>query len=167
MRRIFTLTLSLLLAASLLTGCGGKTQEVDLDAFYSSLAETYGWSDMGAEEGGEDTVTMMDVEDELLDSYYPGLGEIPAKQLIVKAPMISAVVNEIVLMECEDQEGADEAAAILQDRVTTQAEGGAWYPASMEAWGNAQVVQQGTYVALIATDGTQDEIAEQFNALFA
>ena len=123
MRRIFTLTLSLLLAASLLTGCGGKTQEVDLDAFYSSLAETYGWSDMGAEEGGEDTVTMMDVE--------------------------------------------DEAAAILQDRVTTQAEGGAWYPASMEAWGNAQVVQQGTYVALIATDGTQDEIAEQFNALFA
>ena len=110
---------------------------------------------------------MMDVEDELLDSYYPGLGEIPAKQLSVKAPMISAVVNEIVLMECEDQEGADEAAAILQDRVTTQAEGGAWYPASMEAWGNAQVVQQGTYVALIATDGTQNEIAEQFNALFA
>lgn len=48
-----------------------------------------------------------------------------------------------------------------------QAEGGAWYPESMETWSNAQVVQNGTYVAMIATADHQEEIAEQFNALFA
>ena len=59
------------------------------------------------------------------------------------------------------------AASILQDRVDAQAEGGAWYPESMETWSNAQVVQNGTYVAMIATADHQEEIAEQFNALFA
>ena len=56
---------------------------------------------------------------------------------------------------------------MLQDRVDAQAEGGAWYPESMETWSNAQVVQNGTYVAMIATADHQEEIAEQFNALFA
>ena len=91
----------------------------------------------------------------------------PAKQLIAKAPMISAVVNEIVLAECGTEEDAATAASILQDRVDAQAEGGAWYPESMETWSNAQVVQNGTYVAMIATADHQEEIAEQFNALFA
>ena len=48
-----------------------------------------------------------------------------------------------------------------------QAEGGAWYPESMETWSDAQVVQHGTYVAMIATAEHQDEITEQFNAQFA
>ena len=53
------------------------------------------------------------------------------------------------------------------DRVDAQAEGGAWYPESMETWSDAQVVQHGTYVAMIATAEHQDEITEQFNAQFA
>ena len=169
MRRFFTLTLSLLLTAGLLAGCGEKSRDVDLDAFYTSLAETCGWADMGTEaaENSEDTITMTDVEGELLDSYYPGLGEIPAKQLIVKAPMISAVTNEIVLMECETEEDAGKAASILRERIDSQAAGGAWYPASIEVWEKAQVIEQGTYVAMIAAAENQEEIAAQFNALFA
>ena len=109
----------------------------------------------------------MNLEGDMLEGSYPGLADVATKQLIAKAPMISAVVNEIVLAECGTEEDAATAASILQDRVDAQAEGGAWYPESMETWSNAQVVQNGTYGAMIATADHQEEIAEQFNALFA
>ena len=160
MKKFLTLALSALLTMGLLTACGGKTTDktVDLTAFYNTLAEEYGWAEDAASSGEEDL---------MLESSYPGLADVATKQLIAKAPMISAVVNEIVLAECGTEEDAATAASILQDRVDAQAEGGAWYPESMETWSNAQVVQNGTYVAMIATADHQEEIAEQFNALFA
>ena len=154
MKRFLTLALSALLAAGLLTACGGTsdgsadTAEVSLSSFYAGLAEEYGWTEDAASSGEED-ILMMDVEGDLLESYYPGLADVATEQLIAKAPMMSAVVNEIVLAQC------------------AQAEGGAWYPESMETWSDAQVVQHGTYVAMIATAEHQDEITEQFNAQFA
>ena len=120
-----------------------------------------------AASSGEEDILMMDVEGDLLESYYPGLADVATEQLIAKAPMMSAVVNEIVLAQCATEEAAAAAASILQDRVDAQAEGGAWYPESMETWSDAQVVQHGTYVAMIATAEHQDEITEQFNAQFA
>ena len=135
-------------------------------AFYNTLAEEYGWAEDAASSGEED-IMMMNLEGDMLEGSYPGLADVATKQLIAKAPMISAVVNEIVLAECGTEEDAATAASILQDRVDAQAEGGAWYPESMETWSNAQVVQNGTYVAMIATADHQEEIAEQFNALFA
>lgn len=165
---ILTLALSALLTMGLLTACGGKTTDktVDLTAFYNTLAEEYGWAEDAASSGEED-IMMMNLEGDMLEGSYPGLADVATKQLIAKAPMISAVVNEIVLAECGTEEDAATAASILQDRVDAQAEGGAWYPESMETWSNAQVVQNGTYVAMIATADHQEEIAEQFNALFA
>ena len=80
--------------------------------------------------------------------------------------MMSGVVNEMVLMQCENEEDAGKAAAILQERIDTQAEGGAWYPESMEAWSRGIVIQQGTYVAMIASAEHQDEIVEAFNQKF-
>ena len=81
--------------------------------------------------------------------------------------MMSSVVNEIVLAQCATEEDAASAAAILQDRVDAQAEGGAWYPESMEAWSNAQVIQEGSYVAMIASSQYQDELAASFQEQFA
>lgn len=169
MKKLLTLALSALLTMSLLTACGGETapqNDVDLTAFYNTLAEEYGWVEDAASSGPDD-VLMSNIEGDLLESYYPGLADVATEQLIAKAPMISAVVNEIVLAQCATEEDAATAASILQDRVDAQAEGGAWYPESMETWSNAQVVQNGTYVAMIATADHQEEIAEQFNALFA
>ena len=80
--------------------------------------------------------------------------------------MMSSVVNEIVLAQCATEEDAAAAAAILQDRVDAQAEGGAWYPESMEAWSNAQVIQEGAYVAMVACAQNQAEIVEQFQQQF-
>ena len=51
--------------------------DVDLTGFYNALAEKYGWGD-----------DMMDLDGEMLEMYYPGLGDIAAKQLLAKAPVI-------------------------------------------------------------------------------
>ena len=168
MKKLLTLALSALLTMSLLTACGGETapqNDVDLTAFYNTLEEEYGWVEDAASSGPDD-VLMSNIEGDLLESYYPGLADVATEQLIAKAPMISAVVNEIVLAQCATEEDAATAASILQDRVDAQAEGGAWYPESMETWSNAQVIQEGAYVAMVACAQHQAEIVEQFQQLF-
>ena len=168
MKKLLTLALSALLTMSLLTACGGETapqNDVDLTAFYNTLAEEYGWVEDAASSGPDD-VLMSNIEGDLLESYYPGLADVATEQLIAKAPMISAVVNEIVLAQCGSEEDAATAASILQDRVDAQAEGGAWYPESMETWSNAQVIQEGAYVAMVACAQNQAEIVEQFQQQF-
>ena len=171
MKRILTLALSALLTMGLLTACGGQEgdaeeAQVALNSLYAGWAEEYHWTEDAAS-STEDDLLLMNVEGETLESYYPGLAELATEQLVAKAPMMSSVVNEIVLVQCGNEEDAAAAAAILQERADAQAEGGAWYPESMETWSNAQVIQEGTYVAMIATAEHQDEIVEQFNAQFA
>ena len=158
-RAVWILAALLLLAA----GCGGQQEEgraedsdVALNTLYAGMEMSCGW--------GEDYMT--DVEGELLEEYYPGLSEVPAKQLVVKVPAMSSDVNEIVLMQCETEEDAESAAAILQARVDAQAEGGAWYPETQAAWEKAQVLREGTYVALIASGAHQEALEEQFRLQF-
>ena len=161
MRRGTTLTLAVLALLGLLTACGGQEEastdvEVDLAAFYADVEAGYGWGDG----------YMVDIEGDMLDSYYPGLSDIAAKQFVAKMPMMSSVVNEMVFMQCETEDDAAGAAAILQDRINVQAQGGAWYPESMEAWSRGIVIQQGTYVAMVASAEHQDEISEGFSQKF-
>ena len=173
MKKWMTMALAALMMTALLTACGGSKDEegagsadVDLNSFYAGLAEDYHWSE-DPEQSEEGDLLMTSIEGEMLESYYPELSGLATKQLIAKMPLMSSVVNEIVLVQCETEEDAKAAAAILQDRVDAQAEGGAWYPESMEAWGKASVIQQGTYVAMIASAEHQTEIEEAFNAQFA
>ena len=127
-----------------------------LDTLYAGMEEACGW-----EEG-----YMADVEGELLESYYPGLSGIPAKQLVAKVPAMSSDVNEVVLIQCETEEDAESAAVILQARIDAQAEGGAWYPESLEAWKAAKVLREGACAALIASGAHQAELEEQFRSQF-
>lgn len=172
MMRKLAMTMTLLLAMGLLTACGSssteetETKEVSLSDFYTQLCEEYHWTE-DVQNSQEGDLLMTTIEGDMLESYYPGLGDVAAKQLLVKAPLMSSVVNELVLVECETAEDTQKAVEILQDRVDAQAEGGAWYPESMEAWGKAKVVQNGNYVAMVASAEHQDEIVEQFNDLFA
>ena len=161
MKKMMTLALTALMLMGLLSACGSSEKAaeedvVDLSFFYTKLEEAYEWGNG----------YMVDIEGEMLESYYPGLAAIETEQFIAKMPMMSAVVNEVVFLQCKNEEDAAAAAAILQERVTMQAEGGAWYPESLEAWGKAQVIQNGTYVAMIASAEYQDEIADEFNDLF-
>ena len=163
MKKTVTLLLALVLLMSVFAGCGSKEEvkepvNADLTAFYNELSAAYEWI----------PEAMMDLaaDKELMESFYPGLAAIPAKQLVVMTPMMSAVVNEIALIECESEADAAKAAEIFAERVKLQAEAGAWYPESMEAWGKAEVITHGNYVAMIANGQAQAEIAEKFNGLF-
>lgn len=158
-RAVWMLAALLLLAS----GCGGQREEsraedsdVALDTLYAGMEEACGW-----EEG-----YMADVEGELLESYYPGLSGILAKQLVAKVPAMSSDVNEVVLIQCETEEDAESAAVILQARIDAQAEGGAWYPESLEAWKEAKVLREGACAALIASGAHQAELEERFRSQF-
>ena len=171
----------LLAAAALLamTACGGdagtsggdaETADVALESFYAGLAEEYGWTEDAAGSGPDDLL-MTNIEGDMLESYYPGLGELDTKQLVAKMPMMSSLVNEVVFLQCATEEDADRAEEILQARIAYQVgdeenPGGAWYPESIAAWEKAQVVREGTYVALIASAEHQAEIVEQFQKQF-
>lgn len=160
MKKLMTLALAAIMMLGLV-GCGSKKEEqadVDLTGFYNSLATEYGWDD--------NTMANLTDDPELLEMYYPGLSEINTTQLIAKAPMMSSVVNEFVFLQCETEEDAAKAAEILQTRITAQAEGGAWYPESMEAWGRGVVDQQGTYVAMIASAEYQEDITAKWQTQF-
>lgn len=173
-KRLTLILLALTVMAGLLSACGGndgndtsaESIDVDLEELYNSWCEAYNWTE-DAQNSGENTLLLTNLEGDMLEGYYPGLEALAAKQLVAKAPMMSAVVNEVVLVQCENEEDAASAAAILQDRADAQAEGGAFYPESMEAWSNAAVIQQGTYVALIASSEYQDALETSFNEQFA
>ena len=175
-----TWMMTLLTAALLLTAtaCGGDTGNTDvpdtadvaLNSFYAGLEQEYGWTEDAANSGPDDLL-MTNIEGDMLESYYPGLGELDTKQLVAKMPMMSSVVNELVFLQCETEEDAAKAAEIFQSRISYQVgdetnPGGAWYPESIAAWEKAQVVQEGTYVALIASAEHQAEIVEQFQQQF-
>lgn len=157
-RAVWILAALLLLAS----GCGGQkgdgpeTAEVSLESLYAGMAEACGW-----EEG-----YMTSIEGELLEEYYPGLSELPTKQLIVQVPAMSSDVNEVALFQGETEEDAEKAAAIFQARIDSQVDGGAWYPETMESWKKAKVLQNGTYAALIASGEHQADLEEQFNLQF-
>ena len=154
MKRMPVLILAILLA---LTACGGKNEQTptaDLERFYGEMQQEFGWD------------ALIPTEGEMLDTYYPGLSELNTRQLVAVAPMMSAVVNEMVFLEAESEEEAIQAEAILQQRLQEQIDGGAWYPESIAAWERGEVIREGTFVALIAANERQDEVAKRFRALF-
>jgi len=156
MKRMMTLLLAgmLLLPAAACGGRGGGVPNADLAGFYSELQQEFGWE------------SLVPTEDDLLDAYYPGLDEVDTEQLIAVAPMMSAVVNEMVFLEADSEQDAIAAEAILQKRLDDQIAGGAWYPESIAAWEKGEVIREGKFVALIASNDRQEEVAERFRALF-
>ncbi len=158
MKKLFALAAVALTLCSLLTACGSKTEsanDVDLTGFYNALAEKYGWGD-----------DMMDLDSDMLEMYYPGLGDIAAKQFLAKAPVMSYAVNEYVFMQCENEDDAAQAAKILQTRIDSQADGDAFYPETIDQWKAAKVLQNGAYVAMIASGEHQAEIEDAWSAQF-
>lgn len=125
------------------------------------------YEDLMASLGEDNQPAMMDVEAEMVEQVYPGLGALETKQLVAKTPMITSVAFELVLVELADEADVQAAQDILQARIDYQIESGALYPATVEAWESAQILTQGNVVALICAGAEQERAAEAFNALFA
>lgn len=125
------------------------------------------YEDLMASLGEDNQPAMMDVEAEMVEQVYPGLGALETKQLVAKTPMITSVAFELVLVELADEADVQAAQDILQARIDYQIESGAFYPATVEAWESAQILTQGNVVALICAGAEQERAAEAFNALFA
>lgn len=102
--------------------------DVDLTKFFDTLSETYEMAATG------------DMDETLTESYLPGLSEITLRQSVLKTAMITSAVCEILLVECESSDDVAAVEEIFNARVKTQVDGGAWYPASIEMWEDAQVV---------------------------
>ena len=168
MKKMFALVLAAALAVSVLAGCSKKENEGGEAAKGVNLTEFYGTiQEMMNEKYGEENAPVLEVmEDEMLDAFYPGLSELELKQCVVAGPVITAVVSEFALAEAQNAEDAAKVAEIFQTRIDTQAEGGAWYPETVEGWqNNATVVTNGSFVFMVAMEDNEVYIAA-FNELF-
>lgn len=165
MKKSILLILALVLALGCLAACGKTDGAAPTDVPTSTPAESVDLNAFWDEQSGKyDVPDMTEMNDELLESYYPGLKDIAVKQLVVKVPMMSSVVSEYVFVECESDADAATVQEILQKRVDDQAAGGAWYPDSVENWGKAQVIVNGAYVAMIAAGDNTADIVSDWNA---
>ena len=141
------------------------SEEINLSAFYNTLREGNIWPEL------MDLTTDANRK-ELLDSYYPGLAEIAAKQRRVYIAAISAAVGEIALVEVENAEDVQAVEDIFQARIDYQVgddatPGGAWYPETIEGWKTkSRIVSHGNYVMLAVGDASASAV-EEFEALFA
>lgn len=165
MKKITALFLSLILAMSL-AACGGGNKDAGSPAQEAPDLNQY-VEDFLASMGEDNQPALMDVEGDVLEQTYPGLSALETRQLVAKTPMITAVAFEFVLAELANEADVQAAVDILQARIDYQIESGAFYPATAEAWENAQIITHGNVVALICAGEEQERAAEAFDALFA
>lgn len=114
---------------------------------------------------------MMVIEGEVLDAYYPGLGDIAAvEEMLIQETMMSMSNVAVGLVKLSDEATLDDilaVQAIFQGRITTQAEGGAWYPLSCETWEQGVITSVSGHVGMfVYPDGAQS-MADLFTETFS
>lgn len=114
---------------------------------------------------------MMEIDEAMMDAFYPGLSGIERRQTVMYCAAVSATAAEAALVEVADAKDVEAVKAIFQARVdyqvgTGDAPGGAWYPETIRAWDEcSRIVSSGNYVMLIVSENC-DAIVSNFKALF-
>ena len=135
-------------------------QSVDLAAFAQHILDSYAFSSLQLLEPGTE------MGDAVLGNYYPGLTDLDLPQCLVYLCMMTMNSGEFAVLEAADAAAAAQAAAILQARVDTMANGGAWYPEATRIWSEcAAVVTNGNDVMMVVSE-QQANIVKEFNGLF-
>ncbi len=135
-------------------------QSADLAAFAQHILGSYEFSSLQLVEPGTE------MGDAILGNYYAGLTDLDLSQCLVYLCMMTMNSGEFAVLEAKDAATAAQAAAILQSRVDTMANGGAWYPEATRIWTECStVVANGNYVMMVVNERFAD-IVKEFNALF-
>ena len=152
MKKLTAMFLALTMVLAL-AACGEKAQEApDLNIVYEDFIASL-----------DEAPMMMDVTDDVVETFYPGLGGVSLKQSVLVTAAISAVAYEIAMVECADSADVETVRDIFQARIDSQVEGGAMYPATAEAWEGAEILTSGNVVALIVAGQDQDAAVSAFN----
>ena len=149
MKKLTAMFLALTMVLAL-AACGEKAQEApDLNIVYEDFIASL-----------DEAPMMMDVTDDVVETFYPGLSGISLKQSVLVTAAISAVAYEIAMVECADSADVETVQGIFQARIDAQVDGGAMYPATVEAWEGAEILTSGNVVALIVAGQDQAAAAE-------
>ena len=149
----------------LLTGCAGKSGTASTGDPSKEAPNLAAWMDNYIESLGEDAPAVETLDSEFVSVFYPGLESYSTKQCEIRIAAVSVVAFEFALIEAETPEDAEAIGAILQERINTQIETGAFYPATVEAWEKAATVITGNIAALICANDHQDEAMTSFMEL--
>ena len=138
-------------------GGGGETPA--LADFLSTLQGRY-----------EGLSALSKLDGELLDNYYPGLSAVASVEevLVQETAMTTANVAVGLVRLSPDAPMEDVLAvqAAFQSRVTAQAEGGAWYPASCETWANGVITSASNCVGLFVYPEDAQSMANLFTETY-
>ncbi len=136
----------------------GQTS-VSLNDFFSTLQGSY-----------EGLDSMMALDGELLDTYYPGLSSIAAvEEVLVQETMMTMANMAVGLVKLSDDATSDDVVAVqnaLQTRINTQADGGAWYPASCETWKQGIITSTSNVVGMFVYPENAQDMADLFAETF-
>ena len=132
---------------------------VSLNDFYATLQGSY-----------EGLDSMMVLDGELLDTYYPGLSSIAAvEEVLVQETMMTMANMAVGLVKLSDDATSDDVVAVqnaLQTRINTQADGGAWYPASCETWKQGIITSTSNVVGMFVYPENAQDMADLFAETF-
>lgn len=132
---------------------------VSLNDFFSTLQGSY-----------EGLDSMMALDGELLDTYYPGLSSIAAvEEVLVQETMMTMANMAVGLVKLSGDATTDDVVAVqnaLQTRINTQADGGAWYPASCETWAQGIITSTSNVVGMFVYPENAQDMADLFAETF-
>lgn len=120
-----------------------------LSSFFSTLQSKYDSLD-----------NLMVLDNQLLDTYYPGLSSVASvEEILIQEPAISISNTAVGLVKLSESATMDDIIAVtnaLQSRITDQANGGAFYPQSCEIWGQGVTASVSHFVGMfVYPDGAQ------------
>ena len=173
MKRLLSTLLACATLLSLMTACGKSgggsggsgSGSGGGDAFTTDLAAFYEENTAKASEAG-DFPMMMPLDDEMLESIYPGLGAIDRKQTCCNIAAISAVACEVSMVEVSNADDVQKVKDIFQARIDQQVDSGAQYPETIDAWQNdSDIIVRGNCVCLFVMPADFGDFAGAFNAL--
>lgn len=131
-----------------------------LSDFFSTLQGKY-----------EGLGSMMVLDSDLLDTYYPGLSSVPhVEEVLVQETMMSTANVAVGLVKLSSDATADDILAVtnaLQGRIDTQADGGAFYPESCETWKQGVITSASKAVGMFVYPNDAQAMADLFTAAYS